>query len=95
MREWEVDFWHSFFERKIKDLKSGYIEEVDLTHEDICPENVIDTLRAMGYEDDDYDVNGWEQDTWIYFTKGGEESLMLFYCGRTFKMNLSICPEED
>ena len=95
MREWEAEFWRSFFERKIADLKAGYIEEVDLTQENICPENVIDTLEALGYEYDDVDVNGWEQDTWIYFAKENEDSLMLFYCGRTFQMKLSICPEED
>ena len=49
----------------------------------------------MGYEDEDYDTNGWEQDTWISFFKEGEKPLMLFYCGRTFEMNLSILEEED
>ena len=63
--------------------------------EDLCPENVIDILNLLGYEDYDYDTNGWEQDTWISFSKENEDTLILYCCGRTFEMNLSICPEED
>lgn len=96
MRGWEMDFYLTFFERKIKELKAGYIEKIDLTNENLCPQNVIDVLCNMGYEDEDYDTNGWEQDTWIYFFGEDEDDkLMLFYCGRTFEMNLSILPNED
>ena len=58
-------------------------------------ENVIDILNILGYKDHDHDINGWEQDTWIPFSKENENSLMLYYCGRTFEMNLSICSEEE
>lgn len=96
MREWETEFWRSFFERKIKDLKAGYIKEVDLTQEDLCPENVIDTLRAIGYDDEDCDENGWEQDTWITFrSKEDEVGVVLFYCGRTFEMKFFLAEKED
>lgn len=95
IREWEAEFWRSFFEKEIKNLEVGHTEKIDLTQKDLCPENVIDVLRNMGYEDEDYDTNGWEQDTWISFFKEGEKPLMLFYCGRTFEMNLSILEEEN
>lgn len=96
LREWEVDFWTSFFKKKIAELEAGYITKVDLTNEDLCPENVIDVLLAMGYQDDNVDTNGWEQDTWIYFFhEETNKGLTLFYCGRTFEMNLYLSIEED
>ena len=95
LRDWETEYWCSFFEKKIEYLKAGYSQKIDLTKEDLCPENVIDILNILGYKDHDHDINGWEQDTWIPFSKENEDSLMLYYCGRTFEMNLSICSEEE
>ena len=94
LREWEKLHWTAFFERKIEELKSKRIPAIDLTKEDLCPENVIDILEAMGYEYDECLTNGWEQDTDIYFTNEGV-NLRLFYCGRTFQMGLSLLEEED
>lgn len=93
LREWEKLHWTTFFERKIEELKSNRIETIDLTKEDLCPENVIDILEAMGYEYDDCLANGWEQDTDIYFTSE-EVNLRLFYCGRTFQMELTLLEED-
>ena len=95
LREWETEYWCSFFKKKIEYLKAGYSKKIDLTKENLCPENVIDILKLLGYKDYDHDINGWEQDTWISFSKENEDTLMLYYCGRTFEMNLSICPEEE
>ena len=94
LRDWERTYWQVFFEKEIEKLESDSIKTVDLTKEDLCPENVIDILEAMGYESDDCAVNGWEQDTDIYFTNG-KTNLRLFYCGRTFKMELMLADEED
>lgn len=95
LREWETEYWRSFFERKIEDLKAGYSEKIDLTKEDLCPENVISILNLLGYEDYDYDTNGWEQDAWISFSKENEDTLMLYYCGSTFRMELMLADKED
>lgn len=94
LRNWETEYWRLFFERKIEGLKAG-VEKIDLTKEDLCPENVIDILNLLDYEDYDYDTNGWEQDTWISFSKENEDTLMLYYCGRTFKMELMLADQED
>lgn len=97
LRYWEKPYWTAFFERKINELKAGYIETVDLTKEDLCPENVIDILEAMGYEyeyDDYLAADGWEQNTDIYFINEGV-GLRLFYCGRTFQMRLTLRDKED
>ena len=93
LREWETEYWCSFFKKKIEYLKAGYSKKIDLTKENLCPENVIDILEAMGYESDDCVVNGWEQDVDIYFTNG-KTNLRLFYCGRTFRMELMLADKE-
>ena len=95
LREWERPYWSAFFEKEIEELESDSIKTVDLTKEDLCPENVIDILEAMGYESNDCAINGWEQDTWISFSKENEDTLILYYCGRTFKMELMLADEED
>lgn len=89
LREWETEYWRSFFERKIIELKAGFYK-IDLTKEDLCPENVIDILNLLGYEDYNTDTNCWEQDTWILFSKENEDTLILYYCGRTFRMELML-----
>jgi hypothetical protein len=93
LREWEKPHWTAFFERKIEELKSGRIEAIDLTKEDLCPQNIIDILEAIGYEYDDFSANGWEQDTDIFLTSE-EANLRLFYCGRTFRMGLTLSDED-
>ena len=95
LRDWERAYWQVFFEKEIEKLESDSIKAVDLTKEDLCPENVIDILNLLDYEDYDYDTNGWEQDTWVSFSKENEDTLMLYYCGRTFKMELMLADEED
>ena len=95
MRDWEKDFWKSALEKRIAELKTGIVDTIDLTDEDLCPENVIDTLEILGYEYDDVDMNGWEQDTWITFTNAENHGVTLFYCGRTFEMKLYLTEEEE
>ena len=48
LRDWETESWSSFFKKKIEYLKAGYSEKIDLTKEDLCPENVIDILNILG-----------------------------------------------
>lgn len=95
MRDWEKDFWKSALEKHIAELKRGTVDTIDLTSEDLCPENIIDTLESLGYEYDDVDINGWEQDTWITFTNAENHGVTLFYCGRTFEMKLYLTEEEE
>lgn len=96
LREWEREYLVSLFTKHIDTLKNTLVDKIDLTDEDICPENVIDILEILGYEYDDVDTNGWEQDTWIQFVNQdtGHE-LTLFYCGRTFKIELYPTIQED
>ena len=42
LREWERTYWQAFFEKEVKKLESDSIKTVDLTKEDLCPENGTD-----------------------------------------------------
>ena len=62
---------------------------VDLTSHDIAPCHIREALRFLGWEDDDYDRNGWEGDTWYYFDKEDSDyRIIMFYCGYTFSIEM-------
>lgn len=90
LKDWEAEKWKREFLRFIKRLEAFKNENIDLTSFDLCPSNVIDILELLGWEQSDFDSNGWEQDTWYDFTHPDYDfEVGLFYCGYTFRMSLS------
>lgn len=92
LKGWEAEKWKMEFLRFIKRLETfkSENENIDLTSFDLCPANVIDILELLGWEESDFDSNGWEQDTWYDFTHPDYDfGVGFFYCGYTFKMYLS------
>ena len=56
----------------------------------------MDILECIGYErKDDWETNGWEQDTWYYYTKEGHPELCLRYCGYDGEIKLCLCEEDE
>lgn len=91
LREWEENKWEREFSRFIEALENAQSDEkkIDLTSLDLCPANVIDILGLLGWEEIDFDSNGWEQDTWYEFAHPNHNfKITFFYCGYTFKMDL-------
>lgn len=96
LREWEENKWKREFSRFIEALENAQSDgkKIDLTSLDLCPANVIDILGLLGWEEIDFDSNGWEQDTWYEFAHPNHNfKITFFYCGYTFKMDL--CRKED
>lgn len=90
LKDWEAEKWKREFLRFIKRLEVFKKENIDLTSFDLCPSNVIDILELLGWEQSDFDSNGWEQDTWYDFTHPDYDfEVGFFYCGYTFRMYLS------
>lgn len=90
LKDWEAEKWKREFLRFIKRLETFKNENIDLTSFDLCPSNVIDILELLGWEQVDFDSNGWEQDTWYDFTHPDYDfEVGFFYCGYTFRMSLS------
>lgn len=53
------------------------------------PAEVRNLLRELGWESDEYESNGWEQDTWIAFAREGYDfCLCLEYSGYYWTMEL-------
>lgn len=91
LREWEENKWKREFSRFIEALENAQSDEekIDLTSLDLCPANVIDILDLLGWEEIDFESNGWEQDTWYEFAHPNHNfEITFFYCGYTFKMDL-------
>ena len=46
-------------------------EELDLTDCGVNPYQLKNFLKELGFEEYDWDRNGWEMDYWIYFRRNG------------------------
>ena len=76
-------------------LEMGDLDDIELSIINLGPSQFMQLLKNLGYErDDDWDSNGWEQDTWYNFFKDGYPSLTLFYCGYDGEIRLSLREEE-
>ena len=85
-----------YFRGLIHELTSNTIDCVELSYLNIGPSQCTDILESLGYErDDDWDTNGWEQDTWYYYTKEGYSKLCLRYCGYDGEIKLCLCEEDE
>lgn len=70
---------------------------LDFSDKGINPSQLVDLLKDFGYEDENYDDNGWELDFWITmkrrkgeFFESGCETLIIAGCGMTFELKLYI-----
>jgi len=69
------------FEASIKAIEENREMPIDLTPLHLTNREVVDTLKELGYEEGEWDTNGWEQDTWIPFYKTGHPNLVFSYGG--------------
>lgn len=63
---------------------------LDLTVMNLSPEQVIQMLNLLGYEETNHESNGWEQDTFYYYTHKNHKELCFFYSGHYGTMNLFL-----
>lgn len=65
------------------DTENEYNWDVRETLPEMSPSKVIEILETFGWtRDDDWDSNGWEQDTWYNLSHPDKDyRLTLFYCG--------------
>lgn len=62
---------------------------VSLTEFDIAPCHIREAMRALGWDDNDFETNGWEGDTWYYFShEDYEYQVAMYYCGYTFSIEM-------
>lgn len=89
MMDWEEKKWMQRLTVAIAELVQDKSKQIDFTNDDVCPANIVNILRKMGWEDDVQSENGWENDTWIPLAHEDYNfSLILYYCGYTFELKL-------
>ena len=92
MMDWELQKWKQELSAAIIRLSQNKQYEESFTHLEFCPANLIDALRDMGWEDDELEDNGWQNDCWTYFSHYDYDFvLVLYYCGHTFELTISPC----
>lgn len=91
LKPWEISELIPWFEGGIYALETlERWERLDLNLFNITPDQVIQMLEHLGYEEIDWEHNGWEQDTWFYFSHPEHKELCFFYSGRYGNMNISL-----
>lgn len=92
----EKNYYVSLIRYGIEQLKLNRIEEFNLSNKGINPYQVWQILHdEFNYEFPDFETNGWEQDTWMYFTNKSnpKDILCLFSCGMTYELKLTVSEE--
>ena len=96
MMDWELQKWKQELSAAIVRLSQNKLYQEDFTHLDVCPANLIDALRDIGWEDDELENNGWQNDCWTYFSHDDYDFvLVLYYCGHTFELKLYRADSDD
>ena len=98
MREWEIDLWKGVIQKHIERLKNSITEdEIDLTEENINPYQVSTIMKELGWESDEVETNGWEQERWEYFSHPDYpgQTICVFSCGLTFELSISLSTENE
>lgn len=70
----------------IKNMRDD--EPISLNDTSLNPQNMIDIFSELGYDEVDFDSNGWEYDFWYTFVKEGEKNIILAGCGITFDLQM-------
>ncbi|WP_206459394.1 hypothetical protein [Anaerovorax sp. IOR16] len=82
----------------IEDVENMSNDEftIELSDTELRPYTLLELMKEFGYDNADFDDNGWELDYWITIEKSdkaipsGCEVLCIHGCGMTFELNLSV-----
>ena len=96
MMDWEMAKWKQELSTASTRLTHDKSKEEDFTNLDVCPANLIDALRDMGWNYDEFEDNVLQNDHWIYFSHYDYDFvLVLYYCGHTFELKLYREDKDD
>lgn len=87
----DIEILTPIMEGIIYRLEMGDLDDIELSIINLGPSQFIQLLQYLGYElDENWDLNGWEQDTWYNLFKEGHSNLTLYYCGYDGEIKLSL-----
>ena len=94
--EGDIEILTPIIEGIVWRLECGDIDDIELSVINLGPSQFIELLEKIGYiRDEDWDTNGWEQDTWYYFKQEGHCSLCLHYCGYYGEIKLFLSESDE
>ena len=88
LRAIEKKFYTAVIKIHIKRIEYDITDEVVLNRTRLNPYQLHTILEDLGYEQDFFETNGWEQDCWAEFQKDGCTPLTVYSCGMTFDLIL-------
>ena len=90
MMDWEMEKWCQELSAVLVRLSQNESYVEDFTRHDVCPSNLIDAMENLGWEEDnDCDRNGWQGDTWHYFSHPDWDFVVvLYYQAYTFTLQM-------
>ena len=92
LSEEELKNWAPRVEADIKELLRTGDDDIDYTETDLNPFQLGEIVESLGWEENEVDRNGWEQDRWAYYSHPDyEDRICIFSCGMTFKLSLGAC----
>ena len=95
LSEEELQDWAPRVEADIKELLRTGDEAMDYTETDLNPFQLGEIVESLGWEEDEVDRNGWEQDRWaFYWHPDYEDRICIFSCGMTFELKLEACIDD-
>lgn len=88
------------FLNKIDDMQKDDIEnsenevfEIDLSDTELRPYTLQELMKDFGYENVEFDDNGWELDFWIRMNRNNgklADKICINGCGMTFEVKITI-----
>ena len=96
LQERDEEYLIPIMEGLVWRLEQKDIDDIELSVINLGPSQFMHLLECIGYERlSDWETNGWEQDTWYYYTKEGHPKLCLRYCGYDGEIKLYLCEEDE
>ena len=96
LQEHDEEYLVPIMEALVWSVEQKDIDDIELSVINLGPSQFMHLLECIGYERlSDWETNGWEQDTWYYYTKEGYSKLCLHYCGYDGEIKLCLCEEDE
>ena len=75
------------------EISDNNIFSIELSDTELRPYTLQELMKEFGYDNSEFDDNGWELDFWIKMNRSrGEltDNICIDGCGMTFELNLKI-----
>lgn len=93
--EGEKEKYLPYIRQCIERLEKEEVDNISLTDTSLNPYNVESIVQELGYEELDFDCNGWDWDFWITFRKDKTKNIIVSGNGITADLKIWLDCSED